>query len=163
MQKMNKFIKSSSDYIAIFSGFLFFIMCILSTYEALSRTIFNAPTKWTITISAFLMIYAVFFSSAYCFLQEGHIRVELLLDKVGEAKRRFLLVVGYLSCALVVAVLCWRGTILTSRSIAGDWLTQTAVQVPIAYVNIAIPLGCILMLLALFVMINEKIRRTEEE
>ena len=157
MRQLSKFIETSSEYLAIFSGFLVFIMCILSTYEAVSRTVFNAPTKWTISISAFLMIYAILLSSAYCFLKEGHIRIELLLDKVGEGLRRLLLVIGYVFCALVVVLLGWKGTILTSRSIEGGWLTQTAVQVPIGYINIAIPIGCLFMLLALFVLIYEKL------
>lgn len=158
MRQFNKLIETSSEVLAVFSGFLVFIMCILSTYEAISRTVFNAPTKWTISISAFLMIYAILLSSAYCFLKEGHIRIELLLDKVGEGLSRFLLIIGYLICAVVVVLLGWKGLILTTRSIAGGWLTQTAVQVPIGYINIAIPIGSLFMLLALFVLINKKIR-----
>ncbi len=158
MQRLSKIIETSSEYLAIFSGFLVFIMCILSTYEAISRTVFNAPTKWTISISAFLMIYAILFSSAYCFLKEGHIRIELLLDKVGKGWSRFLLIIGYVICAAGSVLLCWKGLILTSRSLAGGWLTQTAVQVPIGFVNAAIPLGCLFMILALFVLIYKKIR-----
>ncbi|MDO9535176.1 MAG: TRAP transporter small permease [Bacillota bacterium] len=158
MRHVNKIIEISCELLAIFSGFLIFIMCLLSTYEALSRTVFSFPTKWSLTISVFFMVYAIFLSSAYCFLKEGHIRIELILDKLGGAKRRIVLGIGHLICAVVVGVLGWRGIVLTSRSFAGGWLTQTAFQVPIAYINIAIPIGCCFMLLALYLLVTDKSR-----
>lgn len=155
MRQVNKIIETSSEYISIFSGLLIFAMSVLSTYEAVIRTFLNAPTKWTLPLSGFFMIYAVFFSSAYCFLKDGHIRIELLLDKVDEVKRRLLLIIGNIVCAVVVIVVSWKGIILTSRSFKFGWLTQTAYQVRIGYINIAIPIGCFLMLLALYVLINK--------
>jgi len=158
MRQVNKIIETGSELLAVLAGFLIFIMSLLSTYEAVIRTVFNTPTKWTLPVSIFLMIYAIFLSSAFCFLKEGHIRIELVLDKLGESKRRVFLAIGYVLCALVVAVLSWRGIILTSRSLQSGWLTQTAFQVPIGYINIAIPIGCFLMMLALSILLLEKIR-----
>lgn len=152
MHQVYKTIEKSSTALAIFSGFLIFIMSVLSTFEAVVRTVFNAPTKWTLPISIFLMIYAIFLSSAYCFFQDGHIRIDILLDKLGESQRLILYKTNYVLSALLLSLLCWKGFTLTYRSFQYKWLTQTALQVPIGYVNIAIPIGCVIMILALFTL-----------
>ena len=37
----------------------------------------------------FFTIHAIFLSSAYCFFQDGHIRIDILLDKLGNLSASF--------------------------------------------------------------------------
>ena len=162
MNRIARVIERINYAAAIITGLLILIICILSSYEAIARTFFNSPTRWTSSISVFLMIFAIFLGSAYCFQKEGHIRIEIVLDRLKNRAKRYLLLTGYLVSLVAVLVLGWKGFELTSRSLALNWQTLTTIQVPIGYVNIAIPLGCLLMVLALSVKIWEQARKDIE-
>jgi len=155
---MKRIIATINSYMAIVSGLLIFIISILSGYESISRTLFNMPTKWTSSLSVVMMLYAIFLGSAYCFHKDGHIRVELILDRLGPKYYRLFLFFGYLICAATLVILAWKSIQFTTRAFRLDWLTLTTIQFPLGYVSIIIPIGCILMLLAISVKVLELFR-----
>lgn len=143
------------------AGGLIFIISLFAGYEALSRNLFGMPTKWSLNISQFLLLYAVFLGSGYCFLRGGHIRIEIVTARIKGASHRVLMATGYVIAAVYVAVLGWKGYEVLSKAYKHHWLTLTTIQVPAVYVYFAIPLGCFLMLLALVVIITNSLRDKE--
>lgn len=158
MNMISKIISTVNAGAALLAGIAIFIISALAGVEAIARNIFDYSVKGVPTISIFLMLYAILLGSAYCFQKEGHIRVEIILDRVKVKYRRFLLIIGYLICAGYVAVLGWKGLETTIQAYKFDWLTMTTIQVPEAYVNVVIPLGSLFMLLTLMVKIAERFK-----
>lgn len=147
---------------AFLSGFAVLLISLMYGVEAFSRNLFNRPLEITSSLPQFFMIYVVFLGSAYCLQQGGHIRIEIILDKLNNHYRRIFNFIGYSISALFIGVLLWKGVILTLRSYAAGWQTFTTIQVPIAFINAAIPLGSILMLLALLIVLIQQNKANEE-
>lgn len=150
-------IKIINEATAIISGVLIFIISFLAVIEVVARTAFNQPTSWSLAFSQFMLLYAIFLGSAYCFQQGGHIRVDLLVDHMPRKVRVIMNIIGLLIASVFVGVLAWQGYENTVLSAKFDYLTITTIQIPAAYLYVIIFIGSILMLLSLFAMILENI------
>ena len=155
--KILKAIRQLNRAFAIVSGTLVFIICILAVLEVIARTAFDQPTKWSLAFSQFMLLYAIFLGSAYCFQENGHIRVDILLDHLPEKPRAVFNIVGLLFAAVFVGVLGWQAFNTTVMSARFDWLTMTTIQVPSAYLYVIIFIGSILMLLPLLSQMVESL------
>lgn len=155
--KFLKAFKRLNGVFATVSGSLIFIICILAVLEVIARTAFNHPTKWSLAFSQFMLLYAIFLGSAYCFQENGHIRVDILLDHVPKKARAILNVMGLSMASVFVGVLGWQAYNTTVMSARFDWLTITTLQIPSAYLYIIIFIGSILMLLALISQMAESL------
>jgi C4-dicarboxylate transporter, DctQ subunit len=155
--KFLKAIKRLNRAFATLSGTLILIICIFAVLEVIARTAFNQPTKWSLAFSQFMLLYAIFLGSAYCFQENGHIRVDILLDHLSERPRAILNIIGLSIAAIFVAVLGWQGFETTVMSARFDWLTITTLQIPSAYLYVIICIGSFLMMLSLLTQITESI------
>lgn len=164
--KFLKAIKRLNGAFATVSGTLIFIICIFAVFEVISRTAFDHPTKWSLAISQFMLLYAIFLGSAYCFQENGHIRVDILLDHVPEKVRAILNILGLSMASVFVGVLGWQAYHTTIMSARFDWLTITTLQIPSAYLYVIILIGSIMMLLSLISQMVESLmilkRNTKE-
>jgi tripartite ATP-independent transporter DctM subunit len=87
-------------------------LCLATVYDVLARYIFNAPTAWATEISTYVLIATVFFGAGQTHLIGGHVRVELLLNRLrGAALQTTLLTVAWLAF-LVVAISAWQATLM---------------------------------------------------
>lgn len=129
------------------AGWLFFAIGLMITYEVVARYVFNAPTIWAEEMSRFFQVWAVYLGAAYV-LRYGHlIRITLLTDRIGPLGRRFaeafsLLVIA----AFCVIAIAW-GTEIVAESVRLNRTTSTMLDVPQWMTEIAIPMGCGLLLL----------------
>lgn len=163
MKKIIKIITQINIVAAIISGLAVLVISFFAGMEAVSRNLFDMPLKFTSSFSQFLLLYATLLGSAYCFHQDGHISVEIILDKLKSRARRSLLIFSYLVSAVFVVTLGWKGMEITVKALKFNWLTLTTIQVPAAYIYIAIPIGCLLMVAALFVKTVEKTSENKEK
>lgn len=152
MRKFTGIVTSINTWAARLAGGLVLVISFFAAYEAVSRDLFGQPTKWSLSISQFLLLYAVFLGSAYCFLRGGHIRIEILVDRLKGKSKRVLTAIGYLLAAFYVVVLGWKGYEFFFKAYKHHWLTLSTIQVRADLIYLAIPLGCLLMLLALAVL-----------
>ncbi len=63
------------------AGFIFFLM-FLATFQVLSRKLFNAPIPGYIDYAEQSIAIFAFLGIAYCQRKGGHVRMELVLDKI---------------------------------------------------------------------------------
>lgn len=159
MNRLIKTFRSINEAIAILSGALIFMICFFAVYEVIARSFFNQPTKWSLAFSQFMLLYAIFLGSSYCFQQNGHIRVDIVLDHVPQRIRSILTVLGLLMAAVFVSVLGWKAYEATVISAKFDYLTITTIQIPSAYLYVVIFIGSILMLITMMVQMIENIKQ----
>lgn len=87
-------------------------MCLATVYDVLARYLFNSPTSWATEISTYVLICVIFLGAAYTNLMDGHVRVELLLQRlVGEARSELLVAVAWIGW-LVVSIAAWQASLM---------------------------------------------------
>jgi TRAP-type C4-dicarboxylate transport system permease small subunit len=159
-------VKKINGVLAYISGALIFCIGILAVFESISRTVFSHPTSWTLDLCSYLLIYLVFFGSAYAYQTKGHVAVDFLRDIVekrgGKAPRKAMAYIGYGMALVVVFLLLKAGYSLFMTAITRDQLTANVLQVPIAFLYFAIVLGSAVMVLTIVAIVIEISKGSDE-
>ena len=131
------------------SGIFILIIAIIVTYEIIMRFIFRSPTIWVLEISIYLSIASVFLGAGYTEKEKGHIYVDLLTVRLC---RRDLIIIKVLTSLLGILyalVLIWEGGKLALSSFMVGEVSPTILKVPVVIPRALVPIGGILLLLAL--------------
>lgn len=152
-----KLLKKVNAVLAFISGMLVLVTGIFAVYEAIVRACGN-PTKWTLNVSCYILIWAIFLASPYSFQSHGHVAVDLFKDLIDKKfpnriPRRVCAIISYLVCIVFVSSLLYAGWRLVVKAVTYGTLTTTTMPIPLAYLQVAIVVGSILMLVTLIFII----------
>jgi len=161
MRKINRMV-------ARVSGAIIFLIAVFAVYEAITRYFFARPTSWTLNISSYIFIWAIFLGSAYAFQEHGHVAVDLLRDFVDKrtspshTARRVMSIGGYSISFIVVSVFLYGGWRLCIQGIALNELAPAVFYFPLIWVYPSIVIGSALMILTLVFIILDLFAGNEE-
>lgn len=161
------FFRKLNGGLAFCCGCLVFLTGIFAVIEAIMRGLFNSPTVWTLNVSCYLLIWVVFLGSPYAFQTHGHVAVDLLRDAVdkfapSQIPRRIMAIIGYVVSMVFLFSLLYAGYGLVAKAVKFGTLTTTTVPIPMVWLQIAIIIGCILMLLTLVFIILDLLSGSDE-
>lgn len=77
------------------------------TFEVVMRYAFNKPTRWVVEFSEYALLYLAFLGGAWVLKEEGHVKVELLIEVLPPHIREALHVITSLAGAGVCGLFCW--------------------------------------------------------
>ena len=162
-----KFMKTLNKWLARFSGGVILGISILAVFEAISRQLFGMPTNWTLNMSCYIFLWAIFLGSSYAFQEHGHVAVDLLRDFIDKKTspsrmpRRVISIIGYVLAFIVISIFLYGGWKLCVKGIELNQLAPVTFHLPLIWIYPAIVVGCILMLLTLFFIILDLFSSSE--
>jgi TRAP-type C4-dicarboxylate transport system permease small subunit len=115
-------------------------------WQVISRYILTAPSSFTDELAGFLLIWVGLFGSAYVAGKNEHLAIDLLVQRSGPARRKFLEIFISL-CIIIFSV--------TVLLVGGSWLVYTrfalevksaALEIPLGYVYIVLPISGLLII-----------------
>ena len=83
---------------------LFLISMAILIFEVVMRYVFNSPTIWVHETAIFLCAICFLFGGLHSVSRNGHIRIVVLYDYVGDKVRRWLDVAIYATCGLATGM-----------------------------------------------------------
>lgn len=117
------------------------------TFEVVMRYAFGRPTRWVIEFSEYALVYLAFLGGAWVLREEGHVKVELLIETLSERnRRRFHVVTSWIGAA-VCALFCWVSIDYVAGIYESGEVLFRSVQVKKWAVMAVIPLGLALIAL----------------
>ncbi|TCO69323.1 TRAP transporter small permease [Rhodovulum euryhalinum] len=139
-------IEAVTTRIALWLAILFLVLATaLALYQVTTRFVFGHPSTWSEVITRSAMIWSVFLGAAPAFRQGAMISVEIVQSVL---PRRLGQALYQLSMALTLTffgILFWQGWAMTGR-VARQKLA--ALEISIAWVYAALPVGSAFILLA---------------
>ena len=151
--------------IAFVSANLVLAIALLSVFETVRRYILQNPTHWTLDVSRYALIWSMFLGSSYAFQEHGHVCVDMLknvLDKTGsKIPRKVMSVIGYLMAFLFIASILYGGYVMIQRSVKYNRITSAAMPIPQMYLELAVIVGCALMMITLIFIILDIFANSE--
>ena len=148
-----------SNYIG--AAFLFVLMAII-TVDVILRFL-GFPMRGFFELSELVLALAVWGGLAYTTMQNGHVKIELIVSRFSSRVQDFIDLIGnILGLGLFVAIM-WKGatSLLLSKKV-GE--VSMALGIPIYPFKLVIPLGALLVCLVLLLMLfNIKLSTDEEE
>lgn len=97
MKKVYNFFDFLIKLGAYIAGILILVTTVMTFYEVVSRSFFNAPTSWATELSIYAIIGSCFLGSAFAVRTYSHITVDLLINSVND---RFKTILAYITNAL---------------------------------------------------------------
>lgn len=114
-------------------------------WQVISRYVLSSPSSFTDELAGFLLIWVGLFGAAYVAGKNEHLAIDLMLQRSGPARRKFLEI--FISICIVLfsfTVLIVGGTWLVYTRFALD-VKSAALQIPLGYVYIVLPISGLLI------------------
>jgi TRAP-type C4-dicarboxylate transport system permease small subunit len=131
-------------------GALFIVAIgVLMSAQVLGREL-GIQVKGADDLTAWSVVAAGFLPLAHTYRHGGHIRVTLLIDKARGPLRRALELAVLITALFFVGFLTWSGFDMVRDSIRFDDLSQGLITIPIWIPQISIPIGTLILTIAIF-------------
>lgn len=137
--------KVLNKYIGLFLALLMGLMLLCVLWQVFTRYILGEASTFTEELARFLLIWIGLLGAAYIADEKGHLAIDLLPSHLKGHKKRVLQIVINLVILLfvVTALIIGGGQLVYISYILGQ--TSAALQMPLAYVYLVIPLSGLLI------------------
>lgn len=127
---------------------LIFLTCVLVLdvlWQVFSRYVLSSPSSFTDELAGYLLIWVSLLGAAYVAGRREHLAIDIMLQRSGPVRQRILRII------IQSVILGFSFTVLV---IGGSWLvytrfylgvTSAALQIPLGYVYIVLPVSGLLM------------------
>lgn len=134
---------------SLLEKFLVAIMAILVLdvlWQVASRYILSSPSSFTDELAGFLLIWVSIFGATYVAGKNEHLAIDLLVQKSGPERRRFLeIFIGLCIIIFSLFVLVIGGSWLVYTRFALD-VKSAALEIPLGYVYMVLPVSGLLIM-----------------
>ena len=145
--------------------FLAAIMSILVIdvlWQVISRYVLSSPSSFTDELAGFLLIWVGLFGAAYVAGKNEHLAIDLLVQRSGHARRKFLeIFIGSCIVLFSLVVLVIGGTWLVYTRFALE-VKSAALEIPLGYVYIVLPISGLLIIFFTIDNVNEFLKAHNE-
>ena len=150
-RKAGKFLLDIVEIYVPISAFI--SLFILFVVQVFFRYFLNRPQVWVTEVIECLLLYITFLGSAWLLREEGHIKVDVLVNRVGRRTGAVFGIIGSIIGLFVSFTLTVYGFRLTWDYFLRGIYTPTALEIPVSAIIIIIPVGS-------FALLLEFVRRT---
>ncbi|MEQ6378410.1 TRAP transporter small permease [Bacillaceae bacterium S4-13-56] len=130
-----------------------FLMMLLTTFDSLSRYLFNQPIVGAYEFTErYLMIAIVYLSFSYVMKLEGHIRVDMIIEKLPPKITITLNIFYYLLGACLMFVIGYQGMLSTIEAWEHNYVSAGVIPWPTWASVIFVPIGAFMFTIRLILM-----------
>ncbi|MDY6935678.1 MAG: TRAP transporter large permease subunit [Spirochaetota bacterium] len=153
MKNAKRILDKTSDLLAagtgLTAGILLLLIILIVVYEIISRRLFNSPTIWSIELVVIFLVWFCLMTLGFCQKEKRHVRVDILISYFSEKTTAYWNIVT-LSITLLFTILLiyysWDGfwhSLITEERFPSVW------EPYIWPMKLALPVGCILLIIQL--------------
>ena len=133
---------------AFLSGISLVLMTLLITAQIVARFM-GAVIPSSEDFAGWLLSATIFFGLAYTFNEGGHIRVTMLIVRLGEGKRRILEFFNLVAGIFISGYLCFYTAFTVYESYDFDDVTDTYLVMPLWIVQMPMAIGSLFLFIAM--------------
>jgi TRAP-type C4-dicarboxylate transport system permease small subunit len=145
----------------IAAGFLAAMM-VLTGVDVFLRYIFNRPVTGSYEMTEFMMPIVIAFGLAYCAVEKGHVRVELVILRLPERAQVVMHIFANLVFLAVFILITWQ-TFLRAKGMFDVGQTSIVLYIPVFPFVLAVAIGgaalCLVVLRDLFAYLSQAVRK----
>ncbi len=127
--------------------------------DVILRYVLNRPIHWMLEITEYIMLYIPFLGAALVLKDDGHIRVDLILNHLSEPKRAWADVLSSLVGGLVMLLYTWFGAQVTLEAIRRGTPALESLRTPMFLVWMIIPIGSFFFTIQFFRQMADSYRK----
>lgn len=157
---MNRAVKVISNLDTLISVISLSTIIVITLLGVVMRYIVGKPFAWLEEMQIFFFVYTIFFGGSVAFRTGNQVSIDLIANRLNAHAKRILDIIDYL-ISMVVLVYLMIGGFKLAVSVAGK--VTPYFKINYAYIDIAAPIGIILMIIQYTIIIYKKIRNDRKE
>jgi C4-dicarboxylate transporter DctQ subunit len=123
------------------AGILLIFIMLSVCLEVVLRSFFNRPQIWVTEVTECLLLYITFLGTAWLLREEGHVKVDIILDRLKPKTVALLGIISSLIGLFVSLILAIYGLSVTWSYFQRGIYTPTAMEIPVFAILLIIPIG----------------------
>ena len=144
---MTKVLDRLFDSLAVVISIILVLMTLTIGYAIFARAVGLPGPVWIVQFNEYAMLWATFLGAAWLLSKKRHVSIELIVSHLSQGTQKVFHLIHSLLGVGLCAILCWYGTLTTLEHFQRNVINVQAVDVPMGYVLVVIPLGFFLLLL----------------
>jgi len=123
-------------------------LMVLTGADVTLRYIFNAPIPGTFEITEFMMAIVVALGLAYCALQKGHVRADVVVSRLPERVQAVMNSMAYLVFLGIFILITWQ-SVYRAQAMIDTGLTSFVLYIPVFPFVLVVTAGSAMLCLVL--------------
>jgi len=117
----------------VLAGLSLTAMVVLTTYQVITRYVFNAPSTWSEELVGYLFAWSTMFGAAIVSGERGHMNIPILVDKFNPPMRKALHIFAEVIALLFSASILVLGGFQVSSLAMGQMTSSLGVAIGVFY------------------------------
>ncbi len=145
ISKLTSFFDATINLLALLGAVILVFTLLVVNYEVVARYVLNQPSAWELEVVEYSLLYLAFLGAAWVLRNDGHIRMDLVLNRLEPRVQVWLNIITSLIGAIICFIITWYGVKVTWDHFQAG-LYFAAYLKPPKYIILAIvPVGCFLL------------------
>ena len=123
---------------------ILFFMMLLTVADVFLRKVFSRPIMGSVEVTEFMMVGLVFFSLAQTEVLNRHVKVDLVMNRLGERTQGLIDMITQFVCFLLFGAITWSTLIYSAKMRASGEVSQD-LWIPIYPFVYIVVMGCALL------------------
>lgn len=150
-QNLEHWIYPVSKLMSRIAAVILVLLMLLTVTDVFLRKVFSQSILGTVEVSEFLLLLVVFFTLADTEVFNGHVKVDLVMNRFGNRVQAMVDMVTQLACFFLCGLITWSTLVYSEQMRASGEVSQD-LWLPIYPFIYIVTVGC--AILALTVLIN---------
>ena len=129
------------NFLAFLAGALVILLMLITCFQVVMRYVFHSPFGWVVEICEYMLLYITFLGAAWLLREDGHVRVDIILNFLHPRPRKILILVTFGICALACPFLVLYGMAITWDYFERGTLVMQTINMPRWVLMAVIPMG----------------------
>ncbi len=149
-QNLGSWVHPISKLLNRIASVILFCMMLLTIADVFLRKVFSESILGTVEVTEFMMVTVVFFSLAQAEVLDRHVKVDLLMSRLGQRTQGLINMITQLICFLLFGGITW-STLFYSAKMKASEEVSPDLWIPIYPFVYIVAVGCGLLSLILLV------------
>ena len=145
MKRFERWLAAAEDWFANLAILVLVAISLSVCLEVVTRYGFNRPLRWVVEFAEYGLLYITFLATAWNLRQGGHIRIELVHERLSPRAQAWCDAIGSFLGVMVSLVLLVFGFLATTSAFERGVHRQSLLETPVWIVLAVIPLGAALL------------------
>ena len=141
---------------------LLIMMMVFVCADVVMRYFLHRPLIWVIEVVGYMLLGITFLGAAYVLREEGHTRVDLLLDYLNARARALANALTSILGIAVCMIVTWYSAQVTWQHYQAGYYLDTALDPPSFYFHAIVSVGCLLLFVQFMRRFSGYLRRWDE-
>ncbi|WP_158231939.1 MULTISPECIES: TRAP transporter small permease [unclassified Sporosarcina] len=139
--RISNLLDSIINFMAILGRVVIIIISLLIIVDIVSLKFFSYQFPWVLEVSEYLLVFLTFLGVAWLLREDGHIKLDLLLNRLSEKNRMRMEILNSCIGAIISLVITVYGFLATWNLHMRDIKTENILEIPRSLLIVVIPVG----------------------